>query len=541
MSNLEVEFNCRGAEGQTTFLRHATIHTLNPAQPRVDCLAVRNGVILESGFYPQLKNHFPVETPVFDLPGKCVLPGFNDAHVHTWKVGHMRTTMLDVRGVSSLDELLERLSEFSKTLPPGVWVQARGYNEAKFKVAIHPTRADLDRAVPDRPVWLIRTCAHIAVANTAALETAGVKRDAKAPPGGSIGLLPSGELSGVFHETALGLVQKAVPQPTIEDYARMIRSGEQAQLECGITSATDPAVTPELIAAYRLLDSRGELLNRHNLLAIRRPDGGTLEYPLPEIYESPMLRINGVKAFADGGLSGATAALKVNYRHAPTRGILRFEPDELFELLLPAHRAGLRIGVHAIGDETIDQLLTVYERLQQDSPGMSHRIEHFGLPDEVMLSRAAALGIHAVPQATFIRELGANFRAYLPDDYWNRPYPLRSMIDAGVSVALSSDAPVVRDFHPLRAIQTAITRRDSTGQTVGPNEGISLQEALHAYTVGGAKASGDEGNRGTLAAGMVADFVVLSRELEEQFVEEFHLADVLQTYLAGKCVYSSTP
>ncbi len=528
------------AAGQIVLYRNSHIMTMNPDQPVVDCLAIRDGVILESGFYPTLKNQFPIETPVVMLQGKCVLPGLNDAHVHTWKVGHLRTTLLDVRGVFSLDELLDKLSHVASTLPPGCWLQARGYNETNFPKAVHPTYEDLDRAVPDRPVWLIRTCAHIAVANTKALERARISKHTKPPPGGAIGVLASGELSGVFHETALGLVQEAIPAPTVHDYVEMIRSGQQAQLACGITSATDPAVTPQLIDAYRYLDARGELLNRHNLLAIRRPDGGTAEFPLPEVYDSPMLRINGVKAFADGGLSGATAALKVEYRHAKTQGILRFETEELFRLLLPAHRAGLRIGVHAIGDEAIDQLLTVYEKLYADSPGLQHRVEHFGLPSESMLARASALQLHAIPQATFVRELGVNFRAYLPDDYWNRPYPLGSMLKAGINVALSSDAPVVRDFHPLGAIQTAVTRQDSTGKAVAPSESISLQQALHAYTVAGAYASGDEACRGMMRAGMVADFIVVDSLVNDASIPQLHSARVQQTYLAGNCVFDST-
>lgn len=541
MPNGSTSLMSGGAKGEITLVRHPHIQTLNPDQPLVDCLAIRDGVILESGFYPRLKDHFPVDVRILDLPGQHVLPGFNDAHVHTWKVGHLRTSMLDVRGVCSLDELLESLHAFALSLPEGAWVQARGYNEARFPAGLHPTRQDLDYAVPDRPVWLIRTCAHIAVANSKALELAGITKDSQAPPGGVIGVDATGNLSGVLHETALGLVQHAIPAPTVEDYARMIRSGQQAQLECGITSATDPAVSPELIAAYRLLESHGELLNRHNLLAIRRPDGGTEEFPLPEIFDSPMLRINGVKAFADGGLSGATAALRVEYRHAPTRGILRFQQDELLALLLPAHRAGMRIGVHAIGDAAIDQVLSVYESLSADSPGLSHRIEHFGLPDEKMLERAEALRIHAIPQATFLRELGPNFRAYLPDAYANRPYPIRSMLEAGINVALSSDAPVVKDFHPVRAMQAAITRKDFTTATTAPEQSITLHQALHAYTMGGALASGDDAHRGSLQPGKLADFVVLDQDLHAIPIHNFQDVQVLQTYLAGNCVFSSTP
>jgi predicted amidohydrolase YtcJ len=168
------------------------------------------------------------------------------------------------------------------------------------------------------------------------------------------------------------------------------------------------------------MDARGVLQNRVNVMAIRRPDGGTDTLPLPERHVSDFLRVDTIKFFADGGLSGATAALSMNYRHADHRGVKRFERDELFDLARDAHLNGLRIGTHAIGDVTIDMMLDVYESLAELGPGARHRIEHFGLPDDAQCVRAAKLGVMVTPQPIFLYSLGRNFRQYLPDELLRR-------------------------------------------------------------------------------------------------------------------------
>jgi hypothetical protein len=214
-----------------------------------------------------------------------------------------------------------------------------------------------------------------------------------------------------------------------------------------------------------------------------------------------MLRVDTAKFLADGGLSGATAALSVNYRHAPHKGVLRFERGELAALCQETHDAGWRIATHAIGDVAIDQMLDIYESLGPHPRGFAHRIEHFGLPDANQLARASRLRVIAAPQTIFIHSLGRNFRRYLPDAFLARTYPIRAMLDAGVRVALSSDAPVVDDDNPLVGMTAAVTRRDDEGEAIAPEQAITAAEALHAYTMGGAVASGDEANRGSIEAG----------------------------------------
>ncbi len=514
------------------------VRTMDTACPLGQAVAISGGRVRAVGTNGSILALAGSRTRCIDAGGDCILPGFNDAHVHIWKVGQLQSFVFDARGADSLDRLLDewRSWDAGRGHP---WARARGYNEAGLQEGRHPNRADLDRVFLDRPAVLMRTCAHMLVANSAALRTACITATTPDPPGGLIDRTEAGEPTGLLRETAMGLVERVVPPPSTADYAAMIRAGQQHLLANGITSATDPAVHPELMTAYRSLDREERLAGRVFTLAIRRPDGGTGTLPLPEVHVAPNLRTDGVKFFADGGLSGATAALLEPYAHADTRGVLRFAEEELFELALPAHVAGLRIGIHAIGDAAIDVVLRVYDRLYDHAPGRRHRIEHCGLPLARHLDRMSRLGIFAVPQATFIRELGPNFRRYLTPGYLRRVYPLRSLLDAGIDTALSSDAPVVRDLDPLRAIQAAVLRRDEEGEQIAAQEAISVAEALRSYTAGGALASGDEGHLGRLTPGYTADMVRLSADPVTTPPEELHEIRVHETILGGRTVWQA--
>ncbi|WP_424952466.1 amidohydrolase [Deinococcus sp.] len=492
-----------GATPYELLLHRARFLTLDPALPEAGALLIRDGRIAAVGSLAEVQAQAAGNAERRDLGGAVVTPGLNDAHIHVWKVGQLRTTSLDLRGLNDLDELYRRVSERAAALEPGEWLVGRGWNEARLG-GHGPTRAGLNTAAPQNPVLLTRTCAHIHAVNSPALEAARITPATSAPGGGEIDYD-----GGLLYETAFGLLTRHMPTPDGAQYERWIAAGLAYLAGLGLTGVTDPAIDPPLYAAYRALDARRALPIRVNLLYMRRPDGGAETYPLPEKYVSDMLRCDSVKFFTDGGLSGATAALGVEYRNTPqpTRGFLRFETAELYRLAQEAHTAGFRIGAHAIGDRALDQLLDVYERLEREHPtGMRHRIEHFGLPSAEHLARAAGLGVHAVPQAIFLHELRGNFERYLPPEYLPRTYPLRAMLDAGLNLALSSDGPVVQEVRPLAGLQAAVQQPMVAGQQ------ITGHEALRAYTLGGALAQGDQNNRGTLEVGKWADLSVLSAD-----------------------------
>lgn len=504
--------------------------------PPATTIAIRDGLVAAVGDERAAAAAGP-GARVFDLGGRTVIPAFHDAHAHIWKMGHLLTTMLDLRGVDSVEALVARVAAFRARRPAGAWLLGRGFNEAAMAEGRMPTRQDLDRAAPDTPVVLTRTCGHIYATNSRALKAAGINAATAAPAGGEIDRDGSGAPTGVLRETAMGLITAVMPPPTDDDYERMIAAALRHQRALGITMSACCGVNPQLLGVYRAMAAGGRLPARVNVMPFRRVDGVPAPVPLPEQYVSPMLRVDTVKFLADGGLSGATAALSVPYRHADTRGMLRFDRAELEALCRESHDAGWRIATHAIGDVTIDQVLDIYEALGPHPSGRGHRIEHFGLPDAAQLARAARLGVIAVPQAIFLHELGRNFREYLPDALVPRCYPLRAMIDAGVTVALSSDAPVVENDNPLAGMTAAILRRDRTGHPLLPEQALTAEEALDAYTRGGAVAAGLEGRLGTLTRGAWADIAVLSGSPLTTAPEALPDLSVEMTILAGQVVY----
>lgn len=514
------------------------IHTMDATQPTAEAVLVSdNGRIAFVGWVQDANP--PANTKQIDLGGRTLLPGFNDAHVHIWKLGLLLTVQVDVRlaNPQNIPQLVDAIRAHAESQPDG-WILGRGYDEASMDEGRHPTKDDLNAVSETRPLALTRICGHIMALNSRALELAGIDADTPNPPGGVIERDDSGAPTGILKESAMALVNRAIPPVTHAQMADAIAACHQHQLTLGITSATDPLLTPFHLEVYRQMEADGRLAVRTNGLPVRRVDGGTETMPLPEKYVSDTLRIDSVKFFADGGLSGATAALAVNYKVTGDNGVLRYETDDLMQLMWEAHDAGYRIGTHAIGDRALDQVIGCYEALYARKPSsVRHRIEHFGLPNTSHVKRAAALDVIAVPQTVFLPALGRNFRRYLPDAYIPRCYPQRSLWNAGMTVALSSDAPVVPDDNPMLGMRAAIDRRDHAGNPIALHEALTVREALWAYTMGGAVASGDDANRGSLTVGKHADMVILDRDPLQTPTPELTSIQVQQTMVGGEVVY----
>lgn len=519
---------------------HGLIHTMDPARPSAEVVAVGDDGRIA---YVGDRSGAPAGPHVrhVNLGGHTLLPGFNDAHVHIWKLGLLLTVQVDARGAAApnLPAIVHAFRARASAAAPGDWLTGRGYNEAELPERRHPTRYDLDEASADHPIALTRTCGHMIVANSRALALADIRRETPDPPGGVIVRDEHGEPTGLLQETAQGLITRVIPDYDDETLARAIQAANWHQLALGITSATDPLLTPLHLRVYRQLERKGGLAVRIHGLPIRRPDGGTDTLPLPERFVSDFLRIDGVKFFADGGLSGATAAISQTYKQTGNSGVLRFSDDELFALMWEAHDAGFRIATHAIGDVAIEQVITAYERLHTRKPGtgLRHRVEHLGLPSAVHLARARALDLIAVPQTIFLYALGQTYRRYLPDAFFPRCFPVRAMLDAGLTVALSSDAPVVADDNPLLGMKAALDRLDRAGQPIAPEQAITAYEALLAYTMGGAIASGDDDNRGSLTPGKWADMIVLDGDPLTTEPAALPGLKVVQTFVGGREAY----
>ena len=520
-------------------LYNANIITMDSALPKADAMVINHlGKIEAVGHENELRAHFSYFDLESDYKGKTIVPGLNDAHIHVWKIGHLRTFMLDVRGVKSIVEFKEKLRGFAAKNPNSNWIMARGINEMVLEEKRLPTKEDLDEVINDRPVFVIRTCAHIGIANSQAIEISGVNNATEVPFGGEIRKNIDGSLQGIFTERALGLIMNNIPAFTFEEYKTMILEAHNYLISLGITSATDPAANEDLLAAYIKLDQQGLLKVRMNVFPLRIPDGSDEIQVLPELYESEFLRIKTVKFFSDGGLSSATAAINVPYKNTDGyKGVLRLDYDKFFQTAKEAVDKGFSVATHAIGHQAVDLTLKVYRDLFKIDNNLKHRIEHVGFLSNENIQDFKQMNMTAAMQPIFIYELANNFKSTLPDELLKVVYPCKTVLDNGINLALSTDGPVVKEINPWVNMETAITRKAMDGSVIGESQKITLEQALKAYTMGSAIAD-DLGNiKGSLSKGKFADFIVLNKnpfELENVFDVEAN-----ETWINGELKWLS--
>ncbi len=502
-----------------------------------DAIFIEGNRVKAIGKYGELQPLVHSNVEMTDAGGKTLMPGFNDTHIHIWKVGNLKTFMLDVRGAKSLEHLQDMLSDYNRQYPYAAWVTARGFNEAAWENGNIPTKNDLDKVISNKPVYVIRTCAHIAVANTKAIELCNITKETKVPPGGEIRIGNDGNPNGIFSETALGLITKHIPGYTKDELKIMVKAAREEMYSYGITAATDPAVDPLLLDAYYEMHTANELGFRLHAMPIILPDGGEAAYAIPEYFSSDFFNVNTVKFFSDGGLSGKTAALKGYYKNTNEQGLLRLKQQQYLQLCSNAIQKNLAIATHAIGDAAIEFVIDVYKELYQSFPTISNRIEHLGLPQKHHLKKMRQYNIAASMQTIFLDELGKNFIKYLDDGYLDHCYPVKSVLDNGILMALSSDAPVVKNFNPLKGAQAAVTRKDAEGNAIAAHESISIEEALKAYTVSAAAIS-RTAEYGSLEVGKLADFILLNENPLTKPPELLSTVQVEKTFVDGVCVWS---
>lgn len=522
---------------RSTFIHHANLLSFHKGfKNDCDSLLIEGDRIKAIGRYEEIQSLLHSNTVILDAEGKTILPGFNDTHIHIWKVGNLKTFMLDLRGVKSLEEMLSMISDYNKKFPDVSWITARGFNEATWSDPIIPTRADLDRITTEKPIYVIRTCAHIAVVNTKALEIAGVDTATKIPEGGEIRKGTDRKPNGIFTETALGLISNHIPAYTKQELKMMVLAARDEMYGYGITSATDPAVDPLLLETYYEMNRDNALGFRLNAMPIILPDGSETPFPIPQYFSSSFFTVNTVKFFSDGGLSGQTSALKRNYKNSNDRGIMRLKKDQYLNLSGKAMEQGLGVATHAIGDAAIEFVIDAYKELYKTYPKALKRIEHLGLPEISNLEDMARLQIAASMQTIFLDELGKNFISSLDDDYLKNCYPVKSVMSFGILTALSSDAPVVKNFNPLKGVEAAVTRQNREGDFIGVGEAISIQEALKAYTSDAANLSGNN-ETGRLQEGKLADLIILEKNPLNVSAGLLSEIKVEKTYVGGELVW----
>lgn len=513
------------------------IHTLDPGRPTAEAVAVRADRIVAVGRRDDVLADRGSRTEVVELGSRALLPGFYDAHQHQLYAGLARAHV-DARA-PSIEELVARLRERAGARPAGAWIEASGYDDMRFVEHRHPTRADLDRASIEHPIVVTRTCGHVMALNSLALATAGIDGSTVDPDGGRIDRGDAGEPTGILRERAMELVRRTLIEPDDAALEAAILDAAAVNLRLGITSVWEPSIEPRHIAVYERLEAEGRLPLRVTMAqkkVLRSGERVELQGP----FRGERLSLVGVKLFQDGALAPRTAALSEGYDGEPeNRGLLYWSQQELDELTAEAHRGGFQVSIHAIGDAAIASALEAISRASAaGGAAPRHRIEHCGLALPHLHERLREVGITAVVQPSFIHFHGDVYAANVGPVRARWLYPIRTLLALCRGVAGSSDAPVIPDHNPASGIATAMARRSASGATVAPEEKVAFQEALRLYTTGPAFAAAEEASKGTLAAGKLADVVVLADDPARVASSELPSLPVEMTYVGGRLAWS---
>jgi predicted amidohydrolase YtcJ len=500
--------------------------------------------IARVGSNDELRAEIGPATRVIDLAGSALLPGFNDNHTHPISFGQS-LRLIDARPatiptLADLQDAFRAATKPSTTIRDG-WLLARGYDDTRLDIRRHPTRYELDAATGDRPAFLTRTCGHLGVANSAALVLAGITSTTPDPEGGQIDRDERGEPTGLLRETAMSLVQDRLPRPTRAELKDALRAAGARFLANGITSVGEAKLrTSDELAAYEELAAAGELPVRvFTMMMIDDTLDALSRLGMRTGWGDAWLRIGPAKLFQDGSGGGRTAAMFTEYVNDPgNRGITIYEQAELDERFARAHAAGFQLAAHAIGDRAITMILDAYERVLSDSPKADHRfrIEHCGMCTPEIIDRLAHLGVIAVPQPSFIYELGDSYIRNFTAEQLACSYPNRTWFDRGIVAVGSSDVPVV-DCDVLINLRSAVTRLTQTGQRMGPEQGVTIDEALRMFTRHGAFASFEEWDKGTITPGKLADLVVLSGDPRAIPAEDLPSLSVEMTMVDGRVAH----
>ncbi len=514
---------------------------------RAEAMAVGNGRIIAVGSNDEIRKLKQGGTEVIDLGGHFVMPGFNDAHLHL-AAGGLVHLEVDLVGVKSLAEMQQRIGDHAKSTPPGDWIIGRGWDHTLWAAEVLPTRQDVDAVTGNHPAIFVRVDGHIGVANTAALKAAGMLEKTPNPPGGEIDRDKSGTATGILRETAKDMMLAKVPRPSLAQRRRGIELAMAEAARVGVTSVQDNSEWEDFLV-YEDLEKEGKLSVRiSEWLMFNQPLALLQQHRAHHPADDPMLHTAMLKGFMDGSLGSRTAALMAPYTDDPgNSGLPQYDQVTLNRMAVERSAVGFQLGFHAIGDRAAQMALDAFAEAERDAHqnhrerDFRFRIEHDQVIEAGQIEQYRKLGVIASVQPNHL----------LTDMNWaierigpqraKTSYPWKSFLDQGVRIAFGTDFPV-EPITPFRGVYAAVTRKNEAGtKTYFPEQKLTIEQALAAYTTGAAYAQFAEKDKGTLAAGMLADFVVLDRDLTKVSPPEILKTQVLRTVLGGKTVYQATP
>ncbi len=523
-------------------LYNGRIYTMDRANPHAQAVAIAGNRIVAVGDDAQVLCLLAPGGEAVDLGGRTVVPGLTDSHIHFVEYA-LRLTRLDLSGIVSRAETVRRVAERARIARPGEWLLGGGWDRNLWEDPSFPTKEALDSVAPHNPVALSSKDGHSLWANSLALARAGVSAETPSPAGGEIEREPgTGEPTGILKERAKRLVTNVIEKPSLKAIQAALKVAATNAQRAGLTGIHD--CEDELaFAAFQELSNKGELGLRVLMHIPARNLDDAIGLGLRTGFGNEKLRVGGVKMFADGALGSRTAAMLAPYQDEPLNlGIGVTSKEEMRELVSKASRAGISAAIHAIGDRANRDVLDVLEESRQSGQGMGlrHRIEHVQLLHPADVPRLAKLGIIASMQPVHATSDMDMVERHWGEERGRGAYAWRSLLDAGTLLAFGSDCPV-ESLDPLAGIHAAVTRRRADG-TPGPEgwhpeQRVTVQDAVRAYTLGAAYASGEEREKGSITPGKLADLVVLSRDIFVVPAMSILGTEVEATILGGQFVY----
>jgi predicted amidohydrolase YtcJ len=533
-----------GPEAADLVLTNARIWTGDAARPQAEGLAVLGERIVALGSATKIEHWRGGRTRVLDAGGRRVVPGFNDSHLHFFD-GSAKLAQVKLKDARSPEELARRIAAHAQKLAPGEWVLGGTWDDQAFATPRLPTRQDVDALVPQTPVFVDRYDGHMALANAVALRLAGIDRETKDPPGGALVRDADGEPTGILKDAAMALVYRVIPAPTREARLRTLREGLRHAASLGLTSVQDMNPSYDDVAAYAELLERGELTLRVYAAPLETQWQDQARLGLRRAFGSSWLRLGALKGYADGSLGSTTAYFFEPYADDPTtRGLLSDEMQPLQgmrERLVGADAAGLQLCLHAIGDAAISTVLDLYEDVLKANGARDRRwrIEHAQHVSPKDFARFGRLGVIASVQPYHAIDDGRWAEQRIGPVRSKTTYAFRSLLGAGARLALGTDW-YVAPLDPMQTLYAAVTRATLDGRHPGgwvPEQKLTLAEALAAYTAGAAYAEFQDNDKGTLARGKLADFLVLSEDVFAVAPERLKDVAVEATVVGGRVVF----
>ncbi|MAK94045.1 MAG: amidohydrolase [Gammaproteobacteria bacterium] len=519
---------------------NARVFTSDPENPSTEAFAVKGDRFLAVGSSADIRALAGSSTEIVDAEGMFVTPGFIDAHSHPSGAGVNELVQVNA-DLRSASDIAAALQERAGSTPAGQWIQAFKYDDTKLSEGRPLNRDDIDALVPDHPVVVRHRGGHTSVYNSMALGLAGVTSETQDPPGGRFYRDENGRLTGLVAGGARAVFSELIPSDSTREQRRdgvMLIS--ELMTQAGLTSVHQTGGYRDDMIAYQDAREAGGMRFRMYLFPRGRLFDDLVNAGVRTGMGDEVFRIGAVKFTADGSASERTMRMSEPYEGRPDDyGLLYMTEEEIFQSVENAHRNDFQVAIHANGDVTIKMVLDAYERAQTLWPRADtrHRIEHCSLVNPELLGRIRDLGVIPAPFYTYVHYHGNKWVDY-GEERMRWMFAHKSFLDYGIPVAPASDY-TPGPYEPLMAIQSMVTRKDFDGRIWGPNQRISIEDALKICTINGAYASFEEGIKGSITTGKLADFVILAHAPQDVDPDQIKHIEIVRTVVGGKTMYGA--